>query len=59
MSLKKRILTKQEISDLSLGYNWNSEMGIDDFVRANNLEYEKAYSIYEMINERYIDHVYG
>lgn len=59
MSLTKKILTKKEIDNLSLGYKWNSEMGIDDFVRANMLEYEKAYPIFEMINDRYIEYVYG
>lgn len=55
----ERKLTDQEITKLSLGYNWNQEMSYEDFIRSNKkLSREQAFEIYSMINDRYIFHQY-
>lgn len=39
----------------SLGYKWNENMSFEDFFKENDLkDWEKAYRIYNLIEERYL-----
>ena len=52
-------LTVEELSKISLGYNWNQEMSSEDFWKENKkLSRQEAFQIYETINCRYIHYKY-
>lgn len=53
-------VTKQEFRNISLGYIWDKDMSYEEFFEVNrNVSFEDAYEMYELINERYIEFVYG
>lgn len=53
-------LTEKELSDISLGYQWNKDMSYEDFLRDNRtVTREEGFELYELINERYIEKAYG
>lgn len=55
--MEENTLTEKELKDISLGYRWNPNMSFDDFVKSNkNITYANGYSIYEMIEKRYIEY---
>lgn len=52
-------LTAEEVDKIALGYNWGSEMSLEDFCAANKkLSRQESYEIYEYINTRYVNYKY-
>lgn len=48
-------LTKQELSKISLGFNWNPDMSYEEFMSKNKrVSYESGWDLYDKINDRYI-----
>lgn len=58
--MKNTNLTEQEITEISLGYNWNPNMDFEAFHKANNgtLSKEGAWDIFEKIDKRYCEYIY-
>jgi hypothetical protein len=53
------MLTEKELSDISLGYQWNKDMSYEDFLNVNRtVTREEGFELYELINERYIEKAY-
>jgi hypothetical protein len=49
------MLQDKELKKISLGYEWNSEMSIDEFLKINKLiDSDNGIEIYENINRRYV-----
>jgi len=52
-------LTEKELSNISLGYQWDKDMSYEDFLNANRtVTREEGFELYELINERYIEKAY-
>jgi len=57
--MSETTLTVEEISRISLGYNWTPDMSFDDFFNANTrLSRGESFEIFETLNMRYIQHQY-
>jgi len=51
-----KILTKKELRDISLGYNWNPNMSFEEFVSGNgNILSSDVQGMYNLIESRYIE----
>ena len=53
-------LTEEELRKIALGYNWNPDISYEDFVKNNShLTENTSYNIWNMIEKRYIEHLYS
>lgn len=52
------ILTEEEIRKVSLGWNWNPDMSLEEFISKNDLNYTEGIDIFNQIDKRYILEAY-
>ena len=52
-------LTKEQLSDISLGFNWHPDMDFEQFAKLNRrINYSERFTIFTEIEQRYIEMKY-
>lgn len=54
--MEDKFLTEKDLKDISLGYNWDPEMGLERFIEMNpKLAKDQASEMFDLIEGRYIE----
>ena len=52
-------LTKEELSEITLGWNWNKDMSYDEFLNANpDADSVESFDLFQRIELNYLTYVY-
>ena len=52
-------LTEQELSEITLGWNWNRNMSYEDFLRENpEINSLESFDLFQRIELNYLTHIY-
>lgn len=52
-------LTEQELSEITLGWNWNKDMSYEDFLKANpDVAPIESFDLFQRIELNYLTYIY-